>query len=85
MRKKPHTTAPAPLAYQLPEREYRALIRARDRLRIFARMGESNALDGDEHEPPLMPRALTQWVDYLADDLDDIVGGAWWPGEKQPV
>jgi hypothetical protein len=62
MRRKPTAT----MAYQLPEEEYHALQRARDHLRLLARL--------------LSPLALTDCFQRLADDLDDIVRVAWWPG-----
>ena len=80
MGKAPHTTAITPMAYQLPEQEYRALMRARDHLRLLARLTEPRNL-ADVDELPLSPLALTKCFQRLADDLDDIVRVAWWPGE----
>lgn len=81
MRKDPRTTAIAPMAYQLPEAEYRALIRARDHLRLLARLTEPHFLE-DGEAMPISPLALARCFRHLSDDLDDIVREAWWPGDE---
>ena len=75
MRREP----PAVLAYQLPEEEYRALQRTRDHLRLLARLTEPRNFT-DDQDLPISPLALTNCFQRLADDLDDIVRVAWWPG-----
>ncbi|GAB3092632.1 XAC0095 family protein [Lysobacter terrae] len=80
MEKEPRPTAIVRKAYQLPEEEYRALTRARDHLRLLARLTEPRNL-ADVEELPLSPLALTHCFQRLADDLDDIVRVAWWPGD----
>ncbi|WP_457096382.1 XAC0095 family protein [Lysobacter sp. P5_B9] len=75
MRRKP----PAAMAYQLPEEEYHALQRARDHLRLLAGLTEPRNF-ADDQDLRLSPLALTDCFQRLADDLDDIVRVAWWPG-----
>jgi hypothetical protein len=75
MRRKPA----AAMAYQLPEEEYQALQRARDHLRLLARLTEPRNF-ADDQDLRLSPLALTDCFQRLADDPDDIVRVAWWPG-----
>lgn len=73
MRQKPA----AGKAYQLPEEEYHALQRARDHLRLLARLTEPRNF-ADDQDLRLSPLALIHC--FQRDDLDDIVRIAWWPG-----
>lgn len=82
MRKDPRTTAITPMAYQLPEAEYRALIRARDHLRLLARLIEPGGFAEDE-VLPLSAFALARCFQRFSDDLDDIVSVARWPSEQR--
>ncbi|GAB3095956.1 XAC0095 family protein [Lysobacter terrae] len=68
------------MAYQLPEEEYRALIQAHDQLRLLAQLSEPYTFT-ECAELPLSRYALAHCFDRLAGELDDIVRGAWWPGE----
>ena len=80
MRKDDRTGA-KPLAYQLPEDEFRLLKRTRDHLFLLhelaapmthAEAGEHLALSRD---------ALAHCFGRLAGELDEVIRETWWPGD----
>ena len=79
MRKESRTTPREPKAYQLPESEYRALVRARDQMRLCAHLLEPHAFAATVDELPVSLLALVNCFARFADELDDIANAAWWP------
>ena len=78
MRKQRRTRPPAPLAYQLPEESYSALIQARDQLVLMACLSASRSR-GESRALSLSPDALAHCFHRFADELNEIVQAAWWP------
>ena len=70
-----------PMAYQLPEDEYRTLKLTRDYALMLADLaGPVTQAEGEE-PVPLSRFALAHCFERIAGDLDRIVQSAWWPGE----
>ena len=78
MRKERLSSRSAPLAYQLPEESYSALIQARDQLVLMACLCESRSRN-ETNALSLSPDALAHCFQRFADELDGIVKATWWP------
>ena len=81
MRKAPPPHAIRPMAYQLPEDEFRALKLTRDYALMLADLA-APVTQAEADEPvPLNRFAIARCFERFAADLDEVISKAWWPGE----
>ena len=69
------------MAYQVPEDGFRSLKQTRDYALMLADLTAPVTQAEGEEPVPLSRFALAYCFERIAGDLDQIVQGAWWPGE----
>ena len=80
MGKKHRPHAIRPMAYQLPEDNYRDLKQARDHLLLLAEMCAPLTLAEADAFLPLSRTALAHCFERLAGEVDGVIQASWWPG-----
>ena len=79
MGKKRRTGAIKPMAYQLPEEEFRLLKRTRDHLLFLHELAAPMTHPEAEEHLPLSRDALAHCFGRLAGELDEVISQAWLP------
>ena len=81
MGKKRSTGAIKPMAYQLPEDEFRLLKQTRDHLLLLSDMAAPMThAEAGEHLA-LSRDAVAHCFGRLAGELDEVIREVWWPGD----
>ena len=81
MRKERHPYANKPMAYQLPEDEFRALKLLREHLLLLAELTAPVTQAEAEEPVPISRFALAHCFERLAGELEPVIRKTWWPGE----
>ena len=81
MRNERRTGAIKPLAYQLPEDEFRLLKNTRAYMLMMADLAAPVTQAEGEEPVPLSRYAVAHCFERLGRELDEVIEKVWWPGE----